>query len=467
MTTTPRSQSFHGRNPHSRRRPAPRSRVLICLLTLLALPLRADDWPQWRGAQRDGVWREDGIVARLPAELAIRWRTPVGGGFAAPIVANGKVFVFDRLLPAEASEPENRWNLIDPVNGDERIVCLDETSGRVLWSRQYACRYRISYPSGPRAAPTVDGERIYSVGAMGDLHCLALADGSLVWRKSYVEDFGTKMNAWGMASAPLIDGERLIALVGGAHGSCVVAFDKHSGGVIWRALEAEDPGYSSPILIEHGGTRQLIVWNSLGISSLAPETGKVLWEQPFPTKMGHAVATPVFDPASGRLFVTSFFDGPLMLRLESNPPSARVLWRGSSPSERPDRTDKLHGLLSTPILHGDHLYGVCSYGHLRCLEAATGRRIWATLDATGEARWSNAFLVRHQDRVFLLNEHGELILARFTPEGYQELSRAKLIEPTTKTGNQRTVTWSHPAFANRCVFARNDREIVCASLAAP
>lgn len=427
-------------------------------------PATADDWPQWRGPSRDGVWRESGIVERLPAELTFRWRTPIGSGFAGPAVADGKVFVFDRLLPAEAGEPENRWNLNDPVHGDERILCLDAATGRVLWSRQYACRYRISYPTGPRATPAIDGDRLYCVGAMGDLHCLAVADGSVIWRKSYVDDYGTEMNPWGMASAPLIDGDRCIVLAGGAAGACVVAFDKRTGAEIWRALDAKDPGYSSPILIEHAGLRQLIVWNSLGVYGLSPETGKVFWEQAFPTKMAHSVASPVFDAASGRLFVTSFFDGPLMLQLTPGQTGARPLWKGTSQSERPDRTDKLHGLMSTPILDGDHLYGVCSYGHLRCLDAATGNRLWATLEATGEARWSNAFLVRHQDRVFLLNEHGDLILATLAPGGYRETGRVKLLEPTTKSSN-RLVLWSHPAFANRCVFARNDREIVCASLA--
>ena len=436
----------------------------LVLATVLSAPARADDWPQWRGAERDGVWREEGVVEKLPTELSFRWRTPVGGGFAGPAVADGKVFVFDRLMPAEAGEPENRWDLTDPVNGDERILCLDAATGRVLWSRQYACRYRISYPTGPRAVPTVDGDRVYSVGAMGDLHCLRVADGSVVWRKSYVEDYGTKMNPWGMASAPLIDGELLIVLMGGADGACVVAFDKRSGKEIWRALDADDPGYSSPILIEYAGTRQLIVWNSLGVYGLDPQTGKVFWEQPFLTRMAHSVATPVFDATNGRLFVTCFFDGPLMLRLESWQPGARMLWKGSSQSERPNRTDKLHGLMCTPILDGDYIYGVCSYGHLRCLEAATGKRLWATLQATGEARWSNAFLVRHRDRVFLFNEHGDLILAKLAPDGYRESGRVKLIEPTTRTG-RRMVVWSHPAFANRCVFARNDQEIVCASLA--
>ena len=267
-----------------------------------------------------------------------------------------------------------------------------------------------------------------------------------------------------MAATPLIDGERVIVLAGGANGACVVALDKVSGDEIWRSLAAEDPGYSSPILIEAGGARQLIVWNSLGVYSLDPASGKVYWDHPYETKMAHSVATPAYDPEERLLFVSSFFQGPRMLQLAEDRPAAELLWRGHSESELPQNTDKIHCLMSTPAFFHGHLFGVDSYGMLRCLELRQGNRIWETLDATGEARWSNAFLIRHQDRFFLFNERGKLILARLTESGYEEISRMKLVEPTLKM-RRRQVVWSHPAFADRCVFARNDEEIVCVDLA--
>jgi len=425
----------------------------------------ADDWPQWRGPMRDGVWRESGIVEQLPAEAEYRWRTPIGGGFAGPAVVGGRVFVFDRVVGADQGEPVHQWNVADPVEGAERVLCLDGQTGEVLWKHQYACRYRISYPSGPRATPTVSGGKVYTVGAMGDLLCLDAASGRVLWSKNFVRDFGTTINPWGMAAAPLVDGPRLIVLVGGTDGACVVAFDKDTGDEIWRNLNAQDPGYSSPILIEAGGVRQLIVWNSLGVYGLDPVSGKLFWDVPYETKMAHSVATPVFDSATRRLFVSSFFDGPRMLQLAAEQPRAELLWQGYSTSELPQNTDKLHCLMSTPAIVGGYLYGVDSYGHLRCLELSKGERIWETLAATGEARWSNAFLVRHRDRFFLFNEHGELILARLTADGYDELGRMKLLEPLLKM-RRRSVVWSHPAFADRSIFARNDAEIVCVDLAA-
>ncbi len=442
-----------------------RTAVLAWILTcLLASQARPDDWPQWRGPERDGVWRETGIVGTLPAEPVYRWRAPVGGGFAGPAVAEGRVFVLDRIVAKGQGEPVNQWDVKDPVEGGERILCLDQPSGDVLWQHQYPCRYRISYPSGPRATPTVFDGRVYSVGAMGDLFCLEASSGKVLWAKNYVKDFGTAINPWGMAAAPLINGDRVILLAGGADGACVVALDRLSGEEVWRSLNASDPGYSSPILIEAGGTRQLIVWDSLGVHSLNPETGDVYWSHPYETKMAHSVATPIFDPERRLLFVSSFFQGPRMLQLAADRPEANLLWRGWSESELPRNTDKLHCLMSTPAFFDGHLFGVEGYGMLRCLELAEGERVWETLAATGEARWSNAFLIRCDDRFFLFNEHGELILARLTAEGYEEDSRMKLLEPTL-TMRRRHVVWSHPAFAGRCVFARNDQEIVCVDLA--
>jgi len=440
---------------------------ILCLACLLALAgsTSADDWPQWRGPLRDGVWRETGIVEKLPDSLTYRWRTPIGGGFAGPAVAEGRVYVCDRVLDAGETNPEGRWDRRDPVSGGERVLCLDAAGGRVQWVHQYPCRYAISYPFGPRATPTVHQGRVYTLGAMGDLFCLDARTGKVVWSKNFARDFGTEINPWGMAAAPLIDGDRLILLPGGKTSACVVALDKNTGAEIWRALDSVDPGYSAPVIVEAGGVRQLLAWLPIGFYSLDPATGKVYWGQPAQVKMGHSIASPVFDPQRRLAFVTSFFDGPIMMRTDAQAPTATLLWKGHSSSELPKQTDGLHCLMSTPVLQDGCLYGVCSYGHLRCLDAETGKRVWATLAPTGEARWSTAFLVRHQDRYFLFNEKGELIIARLSPEGYQEISRAPMIEPTNEAG-RRKVVWSHPAFAGRCVFARNDKEIVCVDLAA-
>jgi hypothetical protein len=166
------------------------------------------------------------------------------------------------------------------------------------------------------------------------------------------------------------------------------------------------------------------------------------------------------------LFVTAFYEGPLMLKL-NGAEKPDILWRGKGRGEQPDQTEGLHSIMPTPFIQAGHIYGVCSYGELRCLKANTGERVWSTHAATTgrSVRWGNAFLVQHEDRFFLFNEKGDLIIARLTPKGYDEISRAHILEPTN-TMPGRAVVWSHPAFANRSIYARNDREIVCVSLAA-
>jgi len=166
------------------------------------------------------------------------------------------------------------------------------------------------------------------------------------------------------------------------------------------------------------------------------------------------------------LFLTCFCNGSWMLRLDASKPAAATVWQSRRVSEV--NTDALHSTLSTPFLQDGYIYGVCSYGQLRCLKAATGERVWETLRATTadgkEMRWANAFLVKNQDRFFLFNEKGDLIIARLTPQGYEEISRAHVIEPANRdTGRQ--VVWSHPAFALRRMYVRNDQEIICLDLA--
>lgn len=431
-------------------------------VNLIPVASHADDWPQWLGPKRDGVWRETGIIDNFPpAGPRVLWRTLIGAGYSGPSVAAGRVYVMDRILDggqAPGDGPKRR-----PPNGKERVLCLDASDGRILWEHAYDCNYGIAYSAGPRVTPTVDGDRVYTLGAEGSLICLEAMSGRVIWQRDLKTDYGVKSPIWGFAGHPLVDGEKLICLVGG-DGSVAVAFDKKTGKEIWRALSAKEPGYCPPTMIEAGGKRQVIIWHPQALNSLDPETGAANWSEPFFARSGLTIAQP--RQMGDLLFVTAFYNGPLMMRLAKDRPAASVAWRGKSDSEH--QTDGLHAIICTPFLEDGHIYGVCSYGQLRCLRADTGERLWSTLEATTrngeETRWANAFLIKQGDRFFLPNELGELIIARLTPSGYTEIGRAQLIGPTNPDP-RRTVVWSHPAFANRRVYARNDREILCASLA--
>ena len=428
------------------------------LLMVGAAVIHADDWPEFRGQGRLGVWNETGILETFPEDgLAVRWRTPIHHGFSGPSVADGRVFVTDF---------ERARGLV----GTERILCLDEATGEILWTHSWEASYAgVGWDEGPRATPTVDGDQVYAVGASGIMTALRVETGEVVWRTSFVDDWGADVSQWGFSTAPLVDGDRVITLVGGQPDAKVVAFDRTTGDELWRSLSSVEsgPGVGQPIIIEAGGVRQLIVWHPLAVSSLDPVTGEVYWEQPFEIDYDMTVITPV--QRGSDLFVTTFYNGPMMLGLDNDRPGAEMRWRGSSNSEI--LTDGLHAVIGTPIIDGDYIYGFGSYGQLRCLVAATGERVWETQDATGErARWASAFMVRHEDRVFINNDHGDLIIARLSPEGYEEISRTSLLAPTSRPGNRRRLTyvnWSHPAYANQHIYARNDEEIISASLAAP
>jgi outer membrane protein assembly factor BamB len=433
---------------------------------------RADDWPQWLGPRRDGIWRETGILAKFPkGGPPIRWRADIGMGYSGPAVAAGKVFLTDRTLDQGARNPADPFGT-RAVAGKERVLCLDAATGKQIWKHQYPCTYEISYPAGPRATPLVSGGKVYTLGAMGDLLCLDATKGKVLWSKNLPSAYQTQVPYWGYAASPLLDGNKLICLVGG-DGSTVVAFDKDTGKELWKALSAKQIGYCPPVLIKAGGQRQLIVWHPEAVVALDPNTGKTYWSIPWAIKAGMTIPMPRQD--RDQLYFSCFYNGSLMLKLAKDKPAARVLWKGKQfkprpGSQEPRNTDTLHCVMDTPFIKDGYIYGVCSYGHLRCLKESNGKRLWETLAATGgePVRWANAFLVPQGDRVFLFNEHGDLIIAELTPKGYHEISRAHILEPTNTMARwgttKRLVVWSHPAFADRAMFARNDKELVCVDL---
>jgi outer membrane protein assembly factor BamB len=406
-------------------------------------PLRADDWPQWRGPMRDGRWRETGILESIPAGgLPVRWRARIGYGYSGPAVAQGRVFVTDRKLGP----------------GVERVLCFDEATGQPLWTYSYPCEYEnMEYGNGPRACPTVHEGKVYSLGTKGHFVCLDAASGKLVWKKDLVKEYAARIPQYGASVAPLIEGDLVIVSAGVRPDGTVIAFDRNSGVERWRALK-DRPAYSSPIAITAGGCRQLIIWTADTVSALEPASGRVLWQVPYKAAFdpAQAVASPVVHK-NMLLCLAAWYRGSMMLTLDTEKPLATVLWKTRS---RPTTT------ISTPIFEDERFfYAIDGDGGLSCLNAMSGDSVWTSRKPTSE-KFGNAHLTPNGDRAFLFNHKGHLILAKLTPQGYQEFGRCLLVEPTTGFRATNPVTWSHPAYANKHVFARNDRELVCASLAA-
>lgn len=429
---------------------------------MIAGPVSGDNWPRWLGPEGDSVWCESGIIDQFPpGGPPVRWRTPIGSGYSGPSVAGNSVYVMDRLLDSGAANPANPFDR-GSIPGKERVLCLSDKDGSIRWIHEYPCAYTVSYAAGPRTTPVVDTGKVFTLGAEGHLFCLEAESGEVVWERRLNEAYSTATPTWGYAATPLVTQRYVITLAGG-QGSTVVALNRETGREEWRALSAEEPGYSPPILIQAGDRQQLIVWHPEAVQALDPDSGAVLWQVPWKIRSGLSVATPRYW--EDHLFFTSFYSGSLMLRLDPDGGSPATLWRSPKASEKD--TTYLHALITTPFLEAGYLYGVGSYGQLRGLRVADGERLWETFQATGgdSARWATAFLVKHRDRFFLFNEQGDLILARLTPDGYHEIDRAHILEPNGVDLRIRSVVWSHPAFAHQNLYARNDSEIVSISLA--
>jgi outer membrane protein assembly factor BamB len=324
----------------------------------------------------------------------------------------------------------------------ERILCLDAATGRTLWTHAYPVRYgKMEYGNGPRSTPTVHAGRVYTFGAVGHLHCLDAASGKVLWGIDTVKELKGRVPSWGHACSPLVDGDRLIVQVGGQPGACLVALDRGTGKVLWRSL-ADRPGYSSPVLIETGGGRQLVYWTPENVAGLEPASGKVLWKVPYASTYDVSISDPVWH--DGVLLVSGYWEGSKAIRLDEQGRNPRVVWQGK----------RLSLLMSTPLCRAGHVYALDKKDGLKCIELATGKVKWEKVYATPKEHNPQAALAWIGERALIFNARGELILAHLSPEGYRQISKASLIGRT----------WANPAFADRSVFARNDREIVCVAL---
>lgn len=366
----------------------------VCLSFAAAIPdVAADDWPQWRGSNRDGVWRESGLVESFDAaKLRRRWTAEIAAGYSGPTVADGLA---------------------------------------------------------------------YAIGATGRMHCLDVTDGSVVWQRDLRSNFDVDLPTWGITSSPLIEGEFVIVQIGGAGDACVVALDRRTGETRWHALD-DDASYSSPIVIDQAGQRVLVVWTGERVVGMDPTDGSVDWAEDYKwEKWPIGIASPVHS--GDHLLVSEVHKGSLLIKLDRDDVTARRVWHRSD-----DDGPALHALMGTPLVIDGHIYGADNTGVLRCLELSTGEQIWQNDTVVPTMRWATVHIVRNGERVWMFNDRGELIIARLSPQGYDEISRAQLIAPTTQQLRRRDgVTWSHPAYADRHVFARNDEELVCVDLSSP
>jgi outer membrane protein assembly factor BamB len=425
------------------------------------------------GKNMDAVVTESGLISQFPESgPQVLWRQAIGPGFAGPSVVGEHLFVMDRTADAgKGIEVENAIKKAGQIAGGERVQCLNINTGEQVWSHTYDCPYMIAYPTGPRTTPTVDGEHVYTLGAMGHLICFKSESGQVVWEKDLANLYSTKPPPWGFSSHPLVDRKLLIVPVGGS-GSGVVAFDKLTGEEVWKSVTTKDVGYAPLVIFDKdakGDTgRQLIFWHADGVTSLNPATGEEYWTVKFPEEPNPSqttIATPRI--VGNRIFISEFYKGSLLLEVGSNPPSVKENYRTSQTDPRSEHS--LNAMMATPVVKDGLVYGVGYDGRgngvLRCIELESGEMKWARPDWLSEKplMFSTGFFIENGDKFYVFDDLGELMIARLSQAGFDVLDRAKLLEPTS-TARGRQVVWSHPAIANGRFYARNDEEIICVNL---
>jgi outer membrane protein assembly factor BamB len=358
------------------------------------------------------------------------WRQPIGGGYGGIAIVGNCVYVMDRQIkPSEA----------------ERVICLDFDTGKTVWVHEYPVSYKgVDYGNGPRSTPTVHDGRVYTFGAKANLICLDAVSGKVLWQHDGVVDFKARIPTWGHSCSPLIDGDRLLVQMGAEDG-CLMAFDRKTGKVLWRGLQ-DEPGYSSPVRINVGNQKLVIMWTPEHIHGVAAESGERLWSVPHKVTYGVSITDPVWH--AGVLFVAEYWNGSEALELDANGRNPKKLWDGK----------RVRGLMATPLVRDGYAYCLDREHGLMCVELKSGKIQWQDCKVSYDARNPHAALTWTADgRVLALNEKGELIQLRVSPQKYEELSRTKLFGGS----------WAHPAYARGRIIVRDEKaggEIICFEL---
>ncbi len=406
--------------------------------TLLEAVHEPEEWPQWRGRLRDGVIAMPDLLRDWPESGPPRkWKKPGGDGYSSFAAAGGRAFT---MLA---------------VDDKEAVVCWDLATGKERWRHEYDPAATFDC-GGPRATPTLDGDRLYTVSAAGRLMCLDHEKGKVVWEKDLREAVGGVPPKWGYAFSPLVEGDLVYTMPGGPGGRCLAAFRKDTGELAW-ASQDDPAGYSSPVAATIGGGRQVIFFTGRRLLGVTPDEGKLLWEFPWATPFEVNAATPVVVRA--RTGAKEFAYVFISSGYEKGSALVRVAREGEAFEARPVYSSReLCSHFASPVRRGEYLYGLDETRDLTCLNLRTGEVAWRF--ARDEAKedqdirqrsYKKGSLIRVDDLLVVLGEDGKLALVEATPEAYREVAAFRPF---------RDRCWALPVVAEGMLLARDRRQVI-------
>ena len=410
----------------------------VFLFTSLFDSASADDWPHQRGAQMDGSVSDHAkIPASLPDDPKVMWRVPVKDGFASAIISDGRVTYGDLQ------------------NGKETFHALELETGEPVWHHAMdGTPHKDGFGTGPRCAPSSNGELTLLQSCKGELHCVNSETGTLIWKKDYLADFGAPYTGekgktegaarHGYTASPIFDGNQIITLVGGP-GAGVVCLKAATGDVVWKSQD-DQAGYASPLVATLDGVEQVVCFTVKGALGVAREDGRFLWRVPMTTDYGRHVVAPVV--IEDTVIVGSHQAGLIATRMTaSNDGSMRAnqVWKHG---------EELGPNITSPVQIDGYLYMLVGK-NVVCVEASSGRKMWsqAGLVLTNE-RGAFCGFIAMEDRVLIFTDMGELILFKADPNGYSEISRTQV------SGKN----WCHPAYADGKLVVRDAKHLICVDL---
>lgn len=397
--------------------------VLLWLFLISVDESRADDWPNWRGPDLNGISKEKGWTTHWPQEGPKQlWKASVGIGFSSVAVARGRLFTLGN------------------TNETDTVFCFDAENGRELWKHSYACPLdAVYYEGGPGSTPTVDAEKVYTLSKRGHLFCFEAANGKVVWQRNLIEELGVTKPRWGFAGSPLVEGDRLILNVGGAG----TAVEKATGRTVWTS-GTNASGYATPVPFVVGGERCAAIFSSKALIGVRMRDGRELWQHPWLTKWDLNITNPILD--GERLFISTFDRGCALLKLEAGPP--KLVWQNKSMANH----------FNSGVCLDGFLYGIDGNSDdpardFRCVELATGQMKWQ------QKGFGLGSVMAADGKLIVLSERGELVVAEANPAKFNPLAQAQVL------GGK---CWTVPVLANGRIYCRNAQgTLICLDVRRP